>query len=38
MLTPLKEEIDISKWAANQPKVFIPFLLERYDGLVLDGG
>lgn len=25
MLTPLKEEIDISKWAANQPKVFLRF-------------
>ena len=25
MLTPLKEEIDISKWAANQPKIFLRF-------------
>jgi alpha-glucosidase (family GH31 glycosyl hydrolase) len=25
MLVPLKEEIDISKWAANRPKVFLRF-------------
>jgi alpha-glucosidase (family GH31 glycosyl hydrolase) len=25
MLVPLKEEIDISKWAADQPKVFLRF-------------
>lgn len=25
MLVPLKEEINISKWAANQPKVFLRF-------------
>jgi alpha-glucosidase (family GH31 glycosyl hydrolase) len=25
MLTPLKEEINITKWAANQPKVFLRF-------------
>ncbi len=32
MLTPLKEEIDISKWAANQPKVFLRFYWKGMEG------